>query len=63
VSEARYQVSGVRCQDRPGDLALEACRLLAEWAADHRDPLPDGLPVVLGAAEDALEALAESEGG
>lgn len=42
--------------DKPGDLALEACQLLTEWAADHRGPLPDGLDVIIGAAEDALIA-------
>ncbi len=51
------------CSDRPGDLALEACRLLAEWAEGQSAwRLPDGLPVVIGAAEDALRAMVESEG-
>jgi hypothetical protein len=47
----------MRLTAAPGDLALEACRLLTEWAADHRDPIPDGLDVILGAAEAALREL------
>jgi hypothetical protein len=51
--------------DGPGEIALEACKLLTEWAWTDRfpDPLPDGLAAVVNAAEAALCAEAEGEVG
>ena len=38
-----------------GIIALDACRLLTQWAADRTD-LPDGLDVIVRAAWDAVLA-------